>query len=48
MDSMCSGKQHCVLRVTKIVDEEFHPCPVTVMSYLEARYECVSGMSNAK
>ena len=42
-DTLCSGKQTCTFHSGKLIEEEIHPCPVTVMSYLEAQYKCVSG-----
>ena len=43
MDLMCSGKQQCILRISRIVEAEINPCPVQVVSYLEAKFKCVPG-----
>ena len=40
---LCSGKNNCVLPVGHIVADGIHPCPVEVMSYLEADYKCLKG-----
>ena len=41
----CSGQRSCVLSTSNLISEGFHPCPVDVMSYLEAAYDCMPGKS---
>ena len=43
MDTICSGKRNCQVPTLSLIMEGFHPCPVDVMSYLEASYQCISG-----
>ena len=43
MDSKCSGKHMCLVATSHLIADGFHPCPVNVMSYLEASYECATG-----
>ena len=43
MDMKCSGQRACVILTSSLIGEGFHPCPVNVMSYIEASYECIPG-----
>ena len=43
-DMLCSGKHHCEIVMTDIIHDGIHPCPIYVMSYIEASYECVQGI----
>ncbi len=46
MDTKCSGRRACEVRVSAIVDEipdNAQPCPTDLRSYLEASYRCVKG-----
>ena len=43
MDTICSGKRNCEVPTSSLITKGFHPCPVDVMSYLEASYQCMSG-----
>ena len=46
MDTKCSGRRTCDLKVSTIVDEipdSVQPCPQDLRNYLEASYQCVKG-----
>ncbi len=47
-DSMCSGKQICEIRPGELVYQGFRPCPVELMTYLKAAYECLGGIKTKK
>ena len=41
MDMKCSGRQTCLILTSSLIGQGVHPCPVNVMSYMEASYECI-------
>ena len=44
-DSKCSGQHQCQFHIIDIVREGIQPCQLTVMPYMEAKYECVAGIN---
>ncbi len=46
-DAQCSGRASCKIIVGAIVAlSAVQPCPVEVMSYLQAGHSCVNGKKN--
>ena len=44
MDRKCSGRQQCSVRVDDPTFGNIQPCNKEFKNYLEASYECLSGM----
>ena len=45
LDRQCSGRRHCQLPVPDAVLHAMHRCPKEIMSYLEASYVCITGIT---
>jgi len=49
MDRKCSGRNQCTVRGTQDTDFQLlTPCHVASKSYLEADYECITGIFSVK
>ena len=43
MDALCSGRRHCEVKVTDLLEAVSRQCHRDFRSYLEASYTCVPG-----
>jgi Galactose binding lectin domain len=43
MDTRCSGRHGCSMRIPDDVMHEMQPCPPDLTPYLEVSYDCVDG-----
>ena len=43
MDSRCSGRRSCEVRIPDLTLDRANPCPKDFKTYLEASYGCVKG-----
>lgn len=44
MDTRCSGRHSCTMRVPDDVIFEMQPCPTDLTSYLDISYDCIDGV----
>ena len=44
MDSRCSGRRSCEIRIPDKTLDGVNPCPQDFKTYLEASYGCVKGI----
>lgn len=44
LDQACSGKATCEVRVAEILEKNVKPCLAGLMVYLEASYDCITGI----
>ena len=47
MDTRCSGRTECEIRVPDMMLTSTRPCPDDLKPYLEASYQCVKGDSTS-
>lgn len=45
LDQRCSGKAECEVRVPEILEKNVRPCFTGLMVYLEATYDCITGIA---
>ena len=43
MDSRCSGRRSCEIRIPDLTLDRSNPCPRDFKTYLEASYGCIQG-----
>ena len=43
MDSRCSGRRSCEIRIPDVTLDRVNPCPKDFKTYLHASYGCVKG-----
>ena len=44
MDSRCSGRQTCQIRIPDPMLSDVRPCPDDFKTFMKASYDCVQGM----